>query len=62
MGYRKAREKVDNPAPRKLIFFRGSVISLSIFMHHDLIVFKLDGVSEGQFAQVLERGKWQDLL
>lgn len=62
MGYRKAREKVDSPAPKKLIFFRGLVISLFIFMHHDLIVFKSDGVSEGQFAQVLEKGKSRDLL
>ena len=62
MGYRKAREKVDSPAPKKLIFFRGLVISLFIFMHHDLIVFKSDGVSEGQFAQVLEKGMSRDLL
>jgi len=60
MGYRKAREKADSPAPKKLIFFRGSVISLSIFIMSNLIAFKSDGVSEGQFAQVLEMGKRQD--
>lgn len=57
IGYRSHVEKTQQNAlnPKRIIFYRGSffqflLISLS---HHALI----DGVSEGQFGQVLDQGE-----
>lgn len=54
MGYRKFVEKKD-PAPRRIILYRGKVDKLGACSV--LMPCFLDGVSEGQFKHVLERGE-----
>ena len=55
MRYREGVEKkgARNAAPKRIIFYRGLCASLC----HLLLTQGLaDGVSEGQFKQVLEQG------
>jgi hypothetical protein len=55
MSYREFAEKVKPSAPKRLIFYRGTCNSCSILgSAYDSC---LDGVSEGQFQQVLDNGK-----
>jgi hypothetical protein len=54
MDYKKNKEKATQEAPRKLIFFRGVKLIFEPDVLADCIS---DGVSEGQFGQVLETGK-----
>lgn len=55
MGYRREKERAKNPAPKKLIFFRGVLCHLSWVAR--MLMFVVDGVSEGQFDQVLQTGE-----
>lgn len=50
-------EKVANASPKRLIFYRGEPSPIVISFLCAALSRYLDGVSEGQFKQVLERGK-----
>jgi eukaryotic translation initiation factor 2C len=52
MGYRKEAEKVANPAPKRIIFYRGE--SCPFIIRLKWLTMYTDGVSEGQFKQVLD--------
>lgn len=54
MQYRKMVEKQTAVAPKRLIFFRGEPFCLYLFHFRRCCT---DGVSEGQFQQVLDQGK-----
>jgi len=57
IGYRSSQEKQANPNPKRLIFYRG--MTFVIFAQLRLTRY-LDGVSEGQFQQVLDIGVCPD--
>jgi eukaryotic translation initiation factor 2C len=56
MRYREMAEKkaAGNTAPKRIIFYRGRIRS-SLLLASPLTL-PVDGVSEGQFKQVLEQG------
>lgn len=53
MGYREQMEQKKDKAPKRIIFYRGALLSLS----RRFSGIRIDGVSEGQFKQVLEQGR-----
>lgn len=55
IGYRSSQEKQANPNPKRLIFFRGMTLFCPILGSWRFTCY-LDGVSEGQFQQVLDNG------
>jgi eukaryotic translation initiation factor 2C len=58
MRYREVMEKKagGSAAPKRIIFYRGSSLFPHVYIGFRLIFFVVDGVSEGQFKQVLELG------
>ena len=54
MGYRKEVEKTTAPLKR-LIFYRGDFLVTNVVIELGLTIHA-DGVSEGQFQQVLDQG------
>ncbi|TFY72934.1 hypothetical protein EVG20_g92 [Dentipellis fragilis] len=55
MQYRQHVEKKANPAPKRIIFFRGIVLFRTGSAVSPLTWVYADGVSEGQFQQVLDK-------
>ena len=47
-------KRPGNPDPKRLIFFRGKPFHL--FECSTVLIMRVDGVSEGQFQQVLDIG------
>lgn len=60
MQYRQMVEKKPNPAPKRIIFYRGKrhINVLHAPLASDAFVRPTDGVSEGQFKQVLDFGEF----
>lgn len=57
INYRRNVEKKPNPQPKRIIFYRGELsYILSRWSRFD-VASVVDGVSEGQFRQVLEHGE-----
>ena len=58
MRYREVMEKKagGSAAPKRIIFYRGSYLFPYVYIRFRLIILCVDGVSEGQFKQVLEKG------
>ena len=50
-------EKKANTAPTRLIFYRGALIVMTIYCLCAMLTSHADGVSEGQFKQVIEKGE-----
>lgn len=55
MAYRRDMEKKPNYQPKRIIFYRGQCDFFACVVDSAYTVF-LDGVSEGQFKQVLDYG------
>lgn len=57
MRYREVVEKqgAGNAAPKRIIFYRG-IVHRSLSIEYLWSLVPSDGVSEGQFKQVLEQG------
>lgn len=60
MGYRRVKEKKDNYMPKRIIFYRG-MLSLLVSFYQEAS-YSIDGVSEGQFKQVLDDGEYLPVL
>jgi hypothetical protein len=58
MRYREIAERkgAGNAAPKRIIFYRGQLFSVNAPSVFNSIF--ADGVSEGQFKQVLEQGMY----
>jgi hypothetical protein len=60
MKYRdKVEKKGANTAPKRIIFYRGWLFEYSLACLNASVY--IDGVSEGQFSQVLEQGVFTSL-
>jgi len=63
MRYREVMEKKigASAAPKRIIFYRGLSLLPRVHLVSSDLYFYVDGVSEGQFKQVLELGAFSSM-